>query len=82
MHANRGDWLIVATSTVDRRDLRGYIEDVMSDSGEPPYRVRWTGDDHVSIVCPGPDARVVTTTELAALDDARATRFAGGSTSR
>jgi hypothetical protein len=66
---------------LDRHELRGYIEAVMSGSGEPPYRVRWAGDDHVSIVCPGPDARVVTAAELAALDDARATRFAGGNAS-
>jgi Domain of unknown function (DUF1918) len=78
MHATAGDWLLVETSTLDRHGIRGHIEDVLSGDGSPPYRVRWAGDDHVSIVFPGPDARVLTTEELAALDRARARQFTGG----
>lgn len=78
MHAKPGDWLVVETSSVDRHGVRGRIEEVLSDTGEPPYRVRWTHDDHVAIVFPGPDARVLTAKELAALDDARSRQFTGG----
>ena len=78
MHATAGDWLVVEASTLDRHEIRGHIEAVFADDGSPPYRVRWTQDDHVSIVCPGPDARVLTTDELAALDRARARQFTGG----
>lgn len=78
MYAKPGDWLVIETSSVERRSIRTYIEEVLSQDGAPPYRVRWTTDDHVSIVFPGPDARVVTDTERAVLDSARAAQFTGG----
>ncbi|HKN96330.1 MAG TPA: DUF1918 domain-containing protein [Pseudonocardiaceae bacterium] len=78
MHAKRGDWLVVEGSRAERRGVRGSIEEVLSTSGEPPYRVRWSHDDHVSIVFPGPDARVLTAEELESLDRARAGQFDGG----
>lgn len=77
MHAHPGDWLVVETATPHRLGIRGMIEEVLSDNGEPPYRVRWTSDDHVSIVFPGPDARVLTTDELTALDESRTRQFTG-----
>jgi hypothetical protein len=79
MHANRGDWLVVETSSLDRRGVRGRIEEVLSSTGEPPYRVRWARDDHVSIVFPGPDARVLTPAELTELDAGRSRQFTGRS---
>jgi hypothetical protein len=79
MHAKAGDWLIVETSASDRHHLRGRIEEVLSKDGEPPYRVRWTNDDHLSVVFPGPDARVVTAKDLEAIDLAHAKRFSGSS---
>jgi len=27
--------------------------------GEPPFRVRWVGDNHQSVVFPGPDAQII-----------------------
>jgi hypothetical protein len=75
MRAHPGDWLVVETSTLDRRSIRGRIEEVTGPNGEAPFRVRWTKDDHVSIFFPGPDARVVTQYELAELDRQRAERF-------
>lgn len=77
MHANTGDWLIVETSTADRHHLRGRIEEVLSEDGTPPYRVRWTNNDHLSVVFPGPDARVVTVKELGEIDLAHAKRYSG-----
>jgi hypothetical protein len=78
MRAKQGDWLVVEGSRVDRHGVRGAIEEVLSTSGEPPYRVRWAHDDHVSIVFPGPDARVLTTEELESLDRTRAGQFGSG----
>ncbi|HKS51954.1 MAG TPA: DUF1918 domain-containing protein [Pseudonocardiaceae bacterium] len=57
---------MVETSSANRHRLLGRIEVVLSETGEPPYRVRWTNGDHLSVVFPGPDARVVTAEELAA----------------
>jgi hypothetical protein len=54
------------------------IEEVLSGDGQPPYRVRWISDDHVSVVFPGPDARVVTVEELAVMDREQTKRFSGG----
>ncbi|HJP75535.1 MAG TPA: DUF1918 domain-containing protein [Pseudonocardiaceae bacterium] len=75
MRAHPGDWLVVETSTLDRHSVRGRIEEVTGQNGEPPFRVRWADDDHVSVVFPGPDARVVTEQELAELDRHRTERF-------
>jgi uncharacterized protein DUF1918 len=77
MRAKPGDWLVVETGSVDRHGVRGLIEEVLSANGEPPYRVRWTYDDHVSLVFPGADARVLTAAELAELDHVRAGQFTG-----
>ena len=75
MRAHPGDWPVVETSTVGRHSMRGQIEEVSGPTGEPPFRIRWTDDDRVSIVFPGPDARVVTQSELAELDRQRTERF-------
>ena len=52
MHAKAGDWLVVESSTVDRKARRGYIVDVASLDGTPPYRVRRTDDDRTVLVFP------------------------------
>lgn len=78
MHAKPGDWLIIETSTPDRHSVREHIEEVLSEDGQPPYRVRWTADDHISVVFPGPDARVVTAKELEVMDREHAKRYSGG----
>ncbi len=82
MRAHPGDWLVVETSTLDRHSIRGRIEEVTGPAGEPPFQVRWTEDDHVSLVVPGPDARVVTQAELAELDRQRTERFGVHATGR
>jgi len=40
-----------------------------SADGTPPYVVRWTADDHVSTVFPGPDAEVLTAAEEQAAEE-------------
>ncbi|MEV5438487.1 pyridoxamine 5'-phosphate oxidase family protein [Streptomyces sp. NPDC052682] len=58
MHAQLGDLLIVespATGTA-RRD--GEIVGLHHDDGTPPYDVRWSDTGQVTLVFPGPDARI------------------------
>ena len=31
-------------------------------NGEPPFTVRWTDDNHESVVFPGPDAQIIPST--------------------
>lgn len=75
MHAQPGDWLVVKGPWVDAPEQRGRILEVRSADGTPPYVVRWTTDDHVSTVFPGPDAVVVTAEEEHAAEDRARTRF-------
>jgi len=64
LHAHVGDWLVVKAATLSRPERRGEIVAV-GEGGAPPFTVRWTSDDHEAIVFPGPDARVLTSAELA-----------------
>jgi hypothetical protein len=58
MKARVGDRIVMEGTHVD--DLRrvGVVVEVSHPDGSPPYRVRWTADDHESLVFPGPDARI------------------------
>ncbi|MBJ6629153.1 pyridoxamine 5'-phosphate oxidase family protein [Streptomyces sp. I4(2020)] len=58
MHAHLGDRLVVespATGVV-RRD--GEIIGLHHEDGTPPYDVRWSDTDDVTLVFPGPDAHI------------------------
>ena len=63
MKARAGDWLVVEGTTLDRHRREGMITEVRTADGSPPYLVRWLDTDHVSLVFPGPDARVETPEE-------------------
>ncbi|MGW0080375.1 DUF1918 domain-containing protein [Streptomyces sp. NPDC003393] len=58
MHAQLGDRLVVESPVtgVNRRD--GEIVGLHHDDGTPPYDVRWSDTDEVTLVFPGPDAHV------------------------
>ncbi|AIJ18284.1 pyridoxamine 5'-phosphate oxidase family protein [Streptomyces violaceoruber] len=58
MYAHLGDRLIVESPStgVTRRD--GEIVGLHHDDGTPPYDVRWSDTGDVTLVFPGPDARV------------------------
>lgn len=57
-----GDKLIVeGTHGGDPRKV-GFIVELHHPDGSPPYLVHWEGDDHESLVFPGPDAHVVSKT--------------------
>jgi hypothetical protein len=60
MKANPGDLLILAGLHVDDPGRVGVVVDARGVAGGPPYLVRWLEDDHVTLVFPGPDARVET----------------------
>lgn len=75
MHAEPGDWLVVKGTRVDSPEQRGRIVEVSSADGAPPYVVRWTADDHVSTIFPGPDAVVVTAAEEAEAEEQNWARF-------
>lgn len=60
MKARVGDWLIVEGTTLEQHRREGLITEVRMADGSPPYLVRWLDSDHVSLVFPGPDARVET----------------------
>lgn len=59
MRAERGDWLIIERAGIDQRPRKGKIIEVRSADGSPPYRVRWGGTGHTSLMFPGSDARVL-----------------------
>jgi hypothetical protein len=58
MKAKPGDRLVLAGVHVDDPGRAGVIVETRGVAGEPPYLVRWLKDDHVTLVFPGPDARV------------------------
>jgi hypothetical protein len=75
MRAQPGDWLIIERGDVDHHARRGKIEEVRAPDGSPPYLVRWTDTDRTVLMFPGPDAHVLTQTELKAMDTVAASRF-------
>lgn len=66
MHAKPGDWLIVNGPNTGSPARRGRIEKVRSADGTPPYVVRWSDSDTVTLTFPGPDSYVVSAEELKA----------------
>lgn len=76
MKANVGDWLVIKSATTGHSDLRGFITEVHSADGEPPYRVRWLATGEEATVYPGPDAIVVTAAEQKAADERARSRLA------
>ncbi len=76
MRAKVGDWLVIKSGTIGRRDARGLITEVRSPEGEPPYQVRWLDTDERATVYPGPDAIVVTAAEQKAADERARSRIA------
>ncbi|MFI0504311.1 pyridoxamine 5'-phosphate oxidase family protein [Streptomyces albogriseolus] len=58
MHAHLGDRLVVESSAtgVVRRD--GEIVGLHHEDGTPPYDVRWSDTENVTLVFPGPDAHI------------------------
>lgn len=82
MEARLGDQLVIesTTSGATRRD--GEIVGLHHEDGTPPYEVRWSDTNEVTLVFPGPDAHVnhlaSTPPGTAGGSSARGAREAGG----
>jgi len=75
MRAEPGDWLVVHSRSIDGSVRRGYIEEVRSVDGSPPYLVRWSDTGHVALTFPGPDSCVLSVGEVEAADDVASKRL-------
>ena len=58
MKAHKGDKLTISGHRVGEPKRVGIIEEVRGEDGAPPYRVRWTDSDHVTLLFPGPDCSI------------------------
>jgi len=61
MRAQPGDLLVVHSHTDQGVVRRAEIVSTHA-NGEPPFTVRWTDDNHESVVFPGPDAQIIPST--------------------
>ncbi|AGP61014.1 Acg family FMN-binding oxidoreductase [Streptomyces rapamycinicus] len=58
MRAHVGDQLIVESPTSGATKRDGEIVGLHHDDGTPPYDVRWSDTDQITLVFPGPDAHI------------------------
>jgi hypothetical protein len=58
MHAKVGDRLVIKGHRVGEPDRGAEILEVRGSGGEPPFLVRWSDDEHESLIYPGNDAVV------------------------
>ncbi|MCK9923484.1 CBS domain-containing protein [Frankia sp. AgPm24] len=58
LRARPGDTLIIHSHVPRTADRSGQVCAARSDSGDPPFAVRWSDTGAVSFVFPGPDAEV------------------------
>ena len=59
MKAAVGDQIVVESTHLDEPRRVGTIVALHHEDGSPPYVVRWEGQEHETLVFPGPDARIV-----------------------
>lgn len=58
MRAHVGDHIIVRGNHVGDPNHDGTVLEIRGPDGTPPYRVRWNGTDHETLLFPGADALV------------------------
>ncbi|MCL6735979.1 pyridoxamine 5'-phosphate oxidase family protein [Streptomyces neyagawaensis] len=58
MRAQLGDRLVVESTTTGATRRDGEIVGLHHEDGTPPYDVRWSDTDEVTLVFPGPDAHI------------------------
>ncbi|WP_030230896.1 MULTISPECIES: DUF1918 domain-containing protein [unclassified Streptomyces] len=58
MHAHLGDQLVIESPTTGAARRDGEIVGLHHPDGTPPYDVRWSDTDEVTLVFPGPDAHI------------------------
>lgn len=58
MRAQPGDRLVLEGVHPGEPRRVGIVTEVRGVDGGPPYLVRWFDNDHITLVYPGPEARV------------------------
>lgn len=58
MRARLGDQLVIERTTTGAAKRDGEIVGLHHEDGTPPYDVRWSDTDEVTLVFPGPDAHI------------------------
>ncbi|MFE6286068.1 pyridoxamine 5'-phosphate oxidase family protein [Streptomyces sp. NPDC057877] len=58
MRAHLGDQLVIESPTTGTTRRDGEIVGLHHEDGTPPYDVRWSDTDEVTLVFPGPDAHI------------------------
>ncbi|MEV8523591.1 pyridoxamine 5'-phosphate oxidase family protein [Streptomyces sp. NPDC052000] len=58
MRAHLGDQLVIESVTTGAAKRDGEIVGLRHPDGTPPYEVRWSDTDEVTLVFPGPDAHI------------------------
>ncbi len=58
MEAHVGDHVVVEGAKVGLPPRRGEVLEIMRGAGGDRLRVRWQGDDHETVLAPGPDLRI------------------------
>jgi len=58
MEAHIGDHVIVEGAKVGLARRRGEVLEILRGAGGDRLRVRWEGDEHESVIAPGPDMRI------------------------
>ncbi|MFJ1973852.1 DUF1918 domain-containing protein [Streptomyces sp. NPDC087903] len=58
MRAHLGDQLVIESTTTSAARRDGEIVGLHHEDGTPPYDVRWSDTDAVTLVFPGPDAHI------------------------
>ncbi|MGW0994587.1 DUF1918 domain-containing protein [Streptomyces sp. NPDC002520] len=59
MRAHLGDQLVIDSPTTGAARRDGQIIGLHHEDGTPPYDVRWSDTDEVTLVFPGPDAHIL-----------------------
>ena len=58
MEAHIGDHVVVEGAKVGQARRQGEVLEILHGAGGDRLRVRWDGDQHESVIAPGPDLRV------------------------
>ncbi|MEU4689942.1 DUF1918 domain-containing protein [Actinoplanes sp. NPDC023714] len=58
MRAHIGDRIVIESLHLEIPPRIGVIVGVARPGGRPPYQVRWLSNGHVTLIIPGPDARI------------------------
>ncbi|MFE3650649.1 DUF1918 domain-containing protein [Streptomyces sp. NPDC059101] len=58
MQAHLGDQLVVASPATGTTRRDGEVVGLHHEDGTPPYDVRWSDTDRISLFFPGPDTHI------------------------